>query len=474
MEVSIKIQCDLNNDVEKSFVQWLHSPQVYEEQQRLKDAVLIGYYITVNGIHAFYKNYFETDFKSICEAELAKLEREKQDFENSVKYQFEQDKLMFERRIELLRYEKEQLEQHSQDEVKRTASFYEQRYQGEMQLLKIEHQSTLRELQSKFDVASHELATMREQECVAESQLLEQINYLKSMLQEKDAQLRDAYTSEKKDRIQTLESLIQQKEAEIHSLKSCNYVKGNLGEQTIMHALREYYPRHDIKHTGKTACEGDIQMTDTQDNTLVLIESKYKQTIDKNDIDKFCRDVSAVRDKQTSTPCVGGVFVSLLTKNIPGKGDVYMDIIGGIPVLYIGFRNVEDFSAVFRKYMDMFLTLTKFHASQGVKESTLDEILNEINFYFNLIQKNKTRVEDFKKSTLSKLTKFIGDIENDTKVLENRMEELLRKNNCLKYETASASAIVTTSHVCAMCHLTFPNKRQLTMHTKQCSQTQTL
>lgn len=469
MEVSVTIQCDLNNDIEKSFVQWLHSPQVREEQQRLKDAVLIGYYITVNGIHAFYKNYFENDFKSICETELAKLEREKQDFENRVKYQYEQDKLMFEKRIELLRHEKEQLEQQSQDEVKRTVAFYEQRYQGEMQLLNIGHQSALRELQSKFEVASNELATLREQEHVSESQLAEQINYLKMMLQEKDERLREAYTSEKKDRIQVLELLIQQKEAEIHTLKTCNYVKGTLGEQTIMNALREYYPRHDIAYTGKTACEGDIHMTDTQDNTLVLIESKYKQTISRNDIDKFCRDVSAVSEKQTSTMCVGGVFISLLTKNIPGKGDVYMDIIGGIPVLYIGFSNVEDFVAVFKKYMDMFLTLTKFHKSQGVKESTLDELFNEINFYFNLMQKNKTRVEEFRKNTLAKLTKFIGDIENDTKILEHRMEDLLRKNNCLKYESMPASSIATMSHVCATCHESFPNKRQLTMHSKQCS-----
>jgi hypothetical protein len=471
MEVSVNIQCDLNNEVEKSFVQWLHGPQVREDPQgpqRLKDAFLIGYYITVHGIHAFYKNYFETDFKSICQTELTRLEREKEEFEKRVRYQFEQDTFIFEKRIEALRQEKDQLEQQSQETVKQTASFCEQRYQGEMQLLKIEHQSTLRELQSKFDVASNELSTMRTQERAAESQLFEQINYLKMMLQEKDERLHNAYTSEKKDRIQTLERLIEQKEAEIHTLKTCNYVKGNLGEQTIMNALREHYPRHDIKHTGKTACEGDIHMTDVTDGTLVLIESKYKQTIDKNDIDKFCRDVSAVSEKQTSTLCVGGVFVSLLTKNIPGKGDVYMDIIGGIPVLYIGFRNVEDFAAVFKRYMDMFLALTKFHMSQGVKESTLDELFNEINFYFNMIQKNKTRVEDFKKNTLTKLTKFIADVENDTKVLENRMEELLRKNNCLKYETAPASS----SHVCTMCHVNFPNKRQLTMHVKQCSQTQ--
>lgn len=469
MEVSVKIQCDLDNGIEKSFVQWLHSQADTQGLQRIKDAVLIGYYITVHGIHAYYKNYFENDFKSICQTELTRVEREKEEFEKRIKYQFEQDKFMLEKRIELLRQEKEELEQQSQETLKRTASFYEQRYQGEMQLLKIEHQSTLRELQSKFDVASNELATMRTQEHVAESQLLEQINYLKTMLQDKDERLHNAYTSEKKDRIQTLERLIEQKEAEIHTLKTCNYVKGNLGEQTIMNALREHYPRHDIKHTGRTACEGDIHMTDMIDGTLVLIESKYKQTIDKNDIDKFCRDVSAVSEKQTSTLCVGGVFISLLTKNIPGKGDVYMDIIGGIPVLYIGFRNVEDFVAVFKKYMDMFLTLTKFHKSQGVKDSTLDELFNEINFYFNLMQKNKTRVEDFKKHTLAKLTKFITDIEHDTKLLEDRMEDLLRKNNCLKYEVPAVS---TTSHICTKCNTNFPNKRQLTMHAKQCSQTQ--
>jgi len=272
--------------------------------------------------------------------------------------------------------------------------------------------------------------------------------------------LRDAYKNETKDRIASLENVIVQKDVELATLKSCNFVKGVTGESLIINFLRETYPKNIVKNTGKTAHEGDIQMIDVKDDTLIMIESKYKQAIDKNDVEKFCRDISTVAQKDGSTQCIGGLFVSLLTRNIPGKGDAYFEMIGNVPVMYVGFSNTDEFNVFFKKYFDMFNELCRFYQQQGSKKSSVDDMLEDMNFYFNMLIKNKTRIEDFKANCLSKLSKFVTDVETDNKLILSRIEQVLRKNNSLKFKNLNS---------CDRCGEVFSNKRLLNKHVKSCS-----
>ncbi len=70
-----------------------------------------------------------------------------------------------------------------------------------------------------------------------------------------------------------------------------------------------------------------------------MFESKYKQKIQKTDIDKFINDVSS-----QSSFIDGAVFVSIMSPNIPNKGSLFVDIVSDAnkPVLYIGYDGKGD------------------------------------------------------------------------------------------------------------------------------------
>jgi len=466
MDVTIGISIDVGCDFEREFLQWLtnmNNQNAGNEQKRIKDAVLTGYFITEHGINEYYKKHFETDFKAICEADLrTQITRANQQLESS-------------------RIDYQQLLDQSESIKASTATFFQEKAKKELELVRLENEAKVKELtyalqraQSECQNAKSECENAKDRDMhyletklkvelqaltTANQDLVGQVSYFKELAESKDAMLRDSFKNETKDRIVTLEGIIQQKDAELSTLKTCNFVKGNTGESIILSFLRENFAKCEVNHTGKIAHEGDIHVIDPKDDTLIIVESKYKQAIDKNDIEKFCRDVSHVGGREGNVQCVGGIFVSLLTRNIPGKGDAHFEMIGNIPVMYVGFSGTEEFSVYFKKYVEMFNTLCKFYRAQGAKRSTLGEFLEELNFYFNMLVRNKTRIEDFKTNCVAKIGKFVADIEGDNKTIMTRVETLLKKNNSLMY---------TGAHCCEKCGEAFGNKRLLTKHIKTC------
>jgi hypothetical protein len=491
MDIICTFAIDINNSLELSFLHWFTKHQ-NDDKSKLKEAMLTGYFIIENGINDYYKNRFENELKDVSEKDMLckieKIEDEKKELNDDIetlKHDYNRKINNLTRLNEDLQVRLEaiscQIETEALKIKDQTARYYEERSQKEIELMRLESTTTCKELEYQISRLTHELNDVKttdkmvldvatnniQEKYQIEISLLKeqtdnankQIEYFRKLTEEKDILLRDAFKNETKEKIASLESLISQKDTELATLKTCNFVKGMTGESIIASFLREYYPRNIIHNTGKTAHEGDIQMIDTKDDTLIVIESKYKQAIDKNDVEKFCRDVSTVSQKEGSTQCIGGLFVSLLTRNIPGKGDAYFELIGNIPVMYVGFSNTDEFNIFFKKYVDMFNELCKFHQQQGRQKSNIDDMLEEMNFFFNMLVKNKTRLEDFKANCVVKLNKFVSDIEGDNKLIISRLEDILKKNNSLKYKNM---------HCCDKCDEVFSNKRLLNKHMKTC------
>lgn len=470
MDISLSILIDVHNPLEAALLRWLTEYDTQDRQQRIKDALLTGYYVNETGVNEYYKKLYEDNLKSMCEKDmLMKLDAIQQE-KVALKTDYDKKLASFVKLNEDLQSRVEWLSQEGVRAKDDAVKYYEDKMQKQALLSAMESEAKTKELESLVGRLKAELEDLKVGESVrykTEIVLLKsqcedvkkENEYFKGLVNEKDLMLKDAFKNETKERIISLESIIQQKDAELSTLKTCNFVKGMTGEGLLMNFFKEQYPKLVVNHTGKAAHEGDIQLVDVAQDTLIVVESKYKQSIDKNDVDKFCRDVSMVAQKDVSTVCIGGLFVSLLTRNIPGKGDVYFEVIGNVPVMYVGFSNTEEFAVYFKRYADMFFELCKFYKQQGAQKSSIDEVLEEVNFYFNMLVKNKTRIEDFRTNCLSKLNKFVTDIETDNKLILNRVEGMLKKNNCVRYDNV---------YCCERCGEVFSNKRLHTKHIKTC------
>jgi hypothetical protein len=474
MDVTLTISIDVRNPHEASLLRWLTELDDGLDRRvkegRIKEALLIGYFALENGVNEYYKHMYESSLKDVCEKDLLLKMDSVQKEKEALMVEYERKLSSFMRINEDLQARVEWLSNEGSRLKDEAVKYYEDKMEKQKALNDVESEAKRKELESLVSRLTSDLEALKQQDGVMYKTEIEMLRaqyvdekketaYFKKLVEEKDMMLRDAFKNETKDKLVSLEAIIQQKDAELATLKTCNFVKGMTGESLLMNFFKEQYPKMMVQHTGKTAHEGDIQLVDVAQDTLIVVESKYKQQIDKNDVDKFCRDVSGVSQKDVSTVCVGGLFVSLLTRNIPGKGDAYFEMIGNVPVMYVGFSSVEEFSVYFKKYVDLFMELCKFYRLQGAQKSSVDEVLDEVNFYFNMLIKNKTRIEDFRTNCLTKLTKFVTDIETDNKLILGRVEGLLKKNNSLKYENV---------HCCERCGEVFSNKRLHTKHIKAC------
>lgn len=228
---------------------------------------------------------------------------------------------------------------------------------------------------------------------------------------------------------------LQKKEIEIKMLKGTNAVKGVIGESKIMDHLRRCFVDAEVESTRNISHECDIHMN-TNDGCNVVFESKYKMSIDKNDVKKFESDIDGMRDTVN-----GGMFVSILSSNIPNKGDMKLELkkheikYDGkkvhriIPMMYIGFKNEECFDTMFPYYAKTFMTICSSFKSvinePCTDDAKLSDYIGDIGFYFNLLIDNVKRIDEFK----AKFSKFIIEIEKNNLDLLSRIESFIKKHN---------------------------------------------
>ncbi len=259
--------------------------------------------------------------------------------------------------------------------------------------------------------------------------------------------------------IKNLEDKLKEKDFEINQLKNSNVVKGEIGENMILENLQNYYPSNIISNKSKTSHSCDIHMTLNSNNKTIVFESKYKKFIDLNDINKFYNDMITLPDD-----IIGGVFISILNKNIPGKGDVHIEIIpqNNKLIMFLGFNNENDFQYYFIKHVSLFIKLVNFHNNQINQTIDIKNILEEINFLNDNIQKQKSRLDDFK----NKYIKYFNDTENDINSLLNRISNILNKYN-FSTINSETNKNKQPKYNCDICFKSFTNKKEFTKHQRE-------
>lgn len=279
--------------------------------------------------------------------------------------------------------------------------------------------------------------------------------------------LADAYTKNKvleqkmseiynevfKDSVYQLKETIKQREMEISLLKNTNMVKGRVGEDILMKTLKNIFTDCEVTNMSKTSHVCDVHLVFPPGNKRMVFESKYKGMVDKKDVEKFQGDVEGM-----GNDVIGGVFVSFLCKNIPHKGSINFEIApkSRKPLMYMAFENEEEFNMFFPHHVVMFGKLCESMQEHAVDTTAMDQTLDEVRFVCQTLNKNKKRLDDLK----SRFLKYYTDVDDDTRVLLERLDAII-KNNLPKKRM-----VTNKVHICSKCSFTCSSRKALTAHDK--------
>jgi hypothetical protein len=225
------------------------------------------------------------------------------------------------------------------------------------------------------------------------------------------------------DQINHLQTDLKQKEQGLHNLdsimkyyQSCdNATKGAKGENRVQEIVKEYYKNCSIQDTSGTPHSGDLLLTLQNINLTCLIEVKNKKIIAETDIAKFLHDISECKN---NINCA--LFISLITDNIPGKGNFYLEIRNNMPVIYIYLFDpssikfaIETLSFLNLKFSQ---TTTTELNHQELTSDTIELIYSE----YTTLQQESIRIDNIIKN----VEKQLHQLKLSKKNLNNRVEKI--------------------------------------------------
>lgn len=209
-----------------------------------------------------------------------------------------------------------------------------------------------------------------------------------------------------------------------------NTEKGDFGEKFIESFLSTYFTNCKIIDTHKETAKGDMLFM--FDRVKTLIESKNVQTLKKEDIDKFYRDVELRSSKNEIN---SAILISLNDTNlVNGKRLFHFEIKYNIPIIMISdvFKNQE--------YIRFSISVFNYLIKNGYADNESDEdkmtflinCINELNLFF----KFQNTFLNYDKQMIIKLEQSFkkreSDLFNVDKIFKNmftKFPELNTQNN---------------------------------------------
>lgn len=144
-------------------------------------------------------------------------------------------------------------------------------------------------------------------------------------------------------RIAELQTSLLDTEAALNAIRKSNSGKGVMGENVLAEYMRTHFTDCEVVDTSTVphACDMWIRKND---GCFIAVESKYKECVRNSDVDKFTQDINHLAHAYSAC-VVGGLFVSIKTRNIPGKGDIHIEYVGDKPVMYVGFSHENEINS---------------------------------------------------------------------------------------------------------------------------------
>lgn len=173
-----------------------------------------------------------------------------------------------------------------------------------------------------------------------------------------------------------------------------NIAKGNFGESVVWNQITHYYPSSILDDCSDETGAGDMLWTLQSFNALV--EVKNVQHVRPSEIQKFERDLL---QNSNNAKANAGLFVSLKTETIPGKGTLYFEFFNNVPVVYVSnvYENMNNLKIAMEILYNIQQTLG---TSDTISETAHDivYIQDTVNDFVQIMfQKQKSHVQNIQK-----------------------------------------------------------------------------
>lgn len=173
-----------------------------------------------------------------------------------------------------------------------------------------------------------------------------------------------------------------------------NITKGNFGESVVWNQINHYYPHSILEDCSDETAHGDMLWT--LNKLKALVEVKNVQNVRPGDVQKFERDLL---QNSNNGSVNAGLFVSLKTETIPGKGTLYFEFFNDIPVIYVSnvYESLHNLKIAMEILYNIQSTLCT-EVQSNEENHSLQYIQNTVNDFVQMIYNNqKTQLQNIQK-----------------------------------------------------------------------------
>lgn len=450
---------------------------VQEHPDMAGHVLVLGHTVYTHGMEAYFKDVYQPDQKlqDAVEELRAAVHDADSRVRDEVNSRLEKEARRWKQERELLEQQlawktehvakaqqqleewKESMDARVQDRVDTMASLFEKE-KVVAEEYKANYMQALENERRRVEAQKAEYVQSTEAQKVQYEQALERERIaLERERQRAEAREKEWLQTLRRKEIEDLKAEIEQREREIHMLKNTNMVKGTVGEAMIAEYLRRQPAFVDavVEYKGKTPHECDLHMT-LASGERFLVESKNKDAISKNDVDKFYADVAGSAE---NCPCVGAVFVSIRTVNIPHKGSLKFELAHDVPVLFVAFESETHMQEQLGGFVRMFVQYCLIHARTRGEEVQVDTVFHMLNAHFQSLLTQKMCM-DRMRTQHKDMAKTLADMERQHQKEMQTIETFLKQHNKMD--------VNRNYYVCEGCNSYFTNKKVWEQHVGGC------